>query len=175
MQRSERAAQARRELDRKLAAARLDPIVPPPRSGWIRAIRGALGMSQQAFTARLGISAWIHRRSTPEALTVPPDRRGAGRPGSGGIPRWCGHGRPEARFVTGWLALGAAGPRRAAPGDGVQVTSGSVRRRSKHASHGRAHGQSAGRCKVRRRPLVVRRPGIERSWRRTVLATTSRS
>jgi predicted DNA-binding mobile mystery protein A len=56
MQKSERAAQARRELDRKFEAAYLEPIVARPRSGWIRAVRGALGMSQAALAARLGIS-----------------------------------------------------------------------------------------------------------------------
>lgn len=57
MQRSERAAQARRELDRKFAAAQLAPIEARPRAGWIRAIRGALGMSQAVLAERLGISS----------------------------------------------------------------------------------------------------------------------
>lgn len=57
MRPSERAAQARRELDRKFAAAELEPIRTPPRSGWIRAIRGALGMSQAVLAERLGVSA----------------------------------------------------------------------------------------------------------------------
>lgn len=56
MKRSERAAQARRELDRKFAAAELEPIRARPRSGWIRAVRGALSMSQAALAERLGIS-----------------------------------------------------------------------------------------------------------------------
>src|ERR1035437_8639067 len=57
MRPSERAAQARRELDRTFAAAELEPIRTPPRSGWIRAIRGALGMSQAVLAERLGVSA----------------------------------------------------------------------------------------------------------------------
>lgn len=57
MQRSERAAQARRELDRKFAATELGPIKALPRAGWIRAIRGALGMSQAVLAGRLGISS----------------------------------------------------------------------------------------------------------------------
>ena len=57
MHRSEKAAQARRELDRKFADARLGPIAAQPRSGWIRAIRGALGMSQAVLANRLGVSA----------------------------------------------------------------------------------------------------------------------
>ncbi|MGH2834420.1 MAG: mobile mystery protein A [Solirubrobacteraceae bacterium] len=57
MQRSERAAQARRELDRKFGAANLAPVKARPRSGWIRAIRGALGMSQAVLAQRLGVSS----------------------------------------------------------------------------------------------------------------------
>ncbi len=57
MRKSEQAAQARRELDRKFEEAHLDPVVVPPRSGWIRAIRGALSMSQASLAARLSISA----------------------------------------------------------------------------------------------------------------------
>jgi predicted DNA-binding mobile mystery protein A len=56
MQLAERAAQARRELDRKFNAAELGPIAARPRSGWIRAIRGALGMSQAVLAERLGVS-----------------------------------------------------------------------------------------------------------------------
>jgi predicted DNA-binding mobile mystery protein A len=56
MQPSERAAQARRELDRKFSTAELEPIAARPRSGWIRAIRGALGMSQAVLAERLGVS-----------------------------------------------------------------------------------------------------------------------
>jgi len=56
MRKGQRAAQARRELDRKFAAASLEPIVARPRSGWIRAVRGALGMSQEALAARLGVT-----------------------------------------------------------------------------------------------------------------------
>ncbi|MHB1538834.1 MAG: mobile mystery protein A [Solirubrobacteraceae bacterium] len=57
MHRAERAGQARRELDRKLAAARLAPIEARPRAGWIKAIRGALGMSQAALAGRLEVSS----------------------------------------------------------------------------------------------------------------------
>jgi predicted DNA-binding mobile mystery protein A len=56
MQPAERAAQARRELDRKFDAADLGPIQARPRSGWIRAIRGALGMSQAVLAERLRVS-----------------------------------------------------------------------------------------------------------------------
>ena len=57
MQRGEKAAQARRELDRKFDTANLGPIKARPRSGWIRAIRGALGMSQAVLAERLGVSS----------------------------------------------------------------------------------------------------------------------
>ena len=56
MKKSERAAQARRELDRKLAATSLESISARPRGGWIRAIRTALGMSQEVLAERLHIS-----------------------------------------------------------------------------------------------------------------------
>jgi predicted DNA-binding mobile mystery protein A len=56
MQPSERAAQARRELDRKFRAADLESIHARPRSGWIRAIREALDMSQTVLARRLEIT-----------------------------------------------------------------------------------------------------------------------
>jgi predicted DNA-binding mobile mystery protein A len=52
----ERSAQARRELDRKFSTNQLDSVATRPRSGWIRAIRGALGMSQAVLAQRLGVS-----------------------------------------------------------------------------------------------------------------------
>jgi predicted DNA-binding mobile mystery protein A len=56
VKRSERASQARRELDRKFASADIGPVRARPRSGWIKAIRGALGMSQRAMAERMGIA-----------------------------------------------------------------------------------------------------------------------
>jgi predicted DNA-binding mobile mystery protein A len=56
MKKSERAAQARRELDRKFVAADVEPIRARPRGGWIRAVRVGLGMSQDALATRLGIA-----------------------------------------------------------------------------------------------------------------------
>ncbi len=56
MRKSERAAQARRELDRKFATADLKPVLARPRGGWIRAIRNGLGMSQEALAERLGVT-----------------------------------------------------------------------------------------------------------------------
>jgi predicted DNA-binding mobile mystery protein A len=48
--------QARRELDRKFTEASLSPIMTRPHSGWVRAIRSALGMSQAALAKRLGVA-----------------------------------------------------------------------------------------------------------------------
>lgn len=56
MKRSERASQGRRELDRRFAGATLKSIRDRPRSGWVRAIRTGLGMSQAALGARLGVA-----------------------------------------------------------------------------------------------------------------------
>jgi len=57
MKKSEKAAQARRELDRRLSSGSLDPLTARPRLGWIRAVRGGLGMSQSVLGRRLGVSA----------------------------------------------------------------------------------------------------------------------
>jgi predicted DNA-binding mobile mystery protein A len=57
MRTSERSAQARRELDRKFNQTDLGQIRAIPRLGWIRAVRGALGMSQAVLAGRLGVSA----------------------------------------------------------------------------------------------------------------------
>ena len=56
MRPAERAAQARRELDRKYEQANLEPIRARPRSGWIRSVRGALGLTQSALATRLEIT-----------------------------------------------------------------------------------------------------------------------
>jgi predicted DNA-binding mobile mystery protein A len=56
MQKAERSAQARRELDRKFSSGDLASIQARPRSGWIRAIRGALAMSQAVLANRLGVT-----------------------------------------------------------------------------------------------------------------------
>jgi predicted DNA-binding mobile mystery protein A len=57
MQKYVKAKQARRELDRKFAEGRISELRARPRSGWIRAVRGALGMSQAALAKRLGVTA----------------------------------------------------------------------------------------------------------------------
>ena len=67
MQPSERAAQARRELDRKFRAADLGPIRARPRSGWIRATREALDMSQVVLARRLEVTpAAVHQMEHAE-------------------------------------------------------------------------------------------------------------
>lgn len=49
-------SKARAALERDLARHRATPT-PLPRSGWIRAIRDALGMSTRELAARVGLSA----------------------------------------------------------------------------------------------------------------------
>lgn len=74
MKRAERAAQARRELDRKFATAKVEAIRALPRAGWIRAVRGALGMSQRALAQRLDIApssaAGLERSERDGGITV---------------------------------------------------------------------------------------------------------
>jgi predicted DNA-binding mobile mystery protein A len=47
---------ARTQLDEQLALFPREPGVQPPRGGWVRAIRTALGMPQGFLAKRLGIS-----------------------------------------------------------------------------------------------------------------------
>jgi len=56
MQRSVQARQARRLLDDKFAEGTVQAIRARPRSGWIRAVRTGLGMSQDALAVRLGVT-----------------------------------------------------------------------------------------------------------------------
>ena len=44
---------ARKSLDRRLAPLRGEPLIAPP-SGWIKAIREALGMTTRQLAARMG-------------------------------------------------------------------------------------------------------------------------
>ena len=44
---------ARKSLDRRLAPLRSEPLIAPP-SGWIKAIREALGMTTRQLAARMG-------------------------------------------------------------------------------------------------------------------------
>lgn len=53
---SEQARRARRRLDLRLAAFHPPEQYAPPPSGWLRAIRDALGMSQADLGARLGVA-----------------------------------------------------------------------------------------------------------------------
>lgn len=50
------ARQARRILDEKYDAGTLDAVRVRPRSGWIKAVRTALGMSQGTLADRLGVT-----------------------------------------------------------------------------------------------------------------------
>jgi predicted DNA-binding mobile mystery protein A len=56
MQKSSRAQQSRRELDRKFKTGTVEDVRARPKSGWVRAIRGALGMSQATLAKRLGVT-----------------------------------------------------------------------------------------------------------------------
>jgi predicted DNA-binding mobile mystery protein A len=56
MQRAQNSAQARRELDHRFAVSTIESMRAKPHSGWIKAIRAALGMSQRDLAARLGVS-----------------------------------------------------------------------------------------------------------------------
>lgn len=56
MNKQERSAQARRQLDRKIASGDFSSLRARPQGGWIRSIRTALGMSGEALAARLGIT-----------------------------------------------------------------------------------------------------------------------
>jgi predicted DNA-binding mobile mystery protein A len=74
MQKSEKAAQARRELDRRFAAVDVAPLRAQPQSGWIRAVRSGLGMSQEALAGRLGITkaslAKLEKNERNETISV---------------------------------------------------------------------------------------------------------
>lgn len=48
---------ARRRLDAKLASLQPAARYVPPPTGWLRAVRDALGMAQSDLAARLGVSA----------------------------------------------------------------------------------------------------------------------
>jgi len=56
MKRSERSSQTRREIDRRFRQSDIAAMRIRPHSGWIRAIRTALGMSQASLASRLAIS-----------------------------------------------------------------------------------------------------------------------
>lgn len=74
MQPSERSAQARRELDRKFSTGTLEAIQARPHSGWIRAIRDALQMSQTVLARRLNISRGsvnkLEHAEVPGGITI---------------------------------------------------------------------------------------------------------
>lgn len=74
MTKAERAEQARRELDRKFEDTMLEAIRVRPRTGWIHAIRGALGMSQADLARKLGITAEavnkLEHAEVPGGITI---------------------------------------------------------------------------------------------------------
>lgn len=66
-------SKARAALERQLSRNRAEPT-SPPRSGWIRAIREALGMSTRELAARAGLSqqriSQIERAERDRSLTL---------------------------------------------------------------------------------------------------------
>ena len=51
---------ARKNLDRRLAPLRAEPLIAPP-SGWIKAIREALGMTAEQLARRERAGLWADR------------------------------------------------------------------------------------------------------------------
>ena len=74
MNTQQQASQARRELDRKFKTFDLAPLRSRPHRGWIRALRTALGMSQDALGARLSVTgaavAQLERAEITGGITV---------------------------------------------------------------------------------------------------------
>ncbi len=66
-------SKARAALERDLRRHRAEPT-PPPGSGWVRAIRDALGMSTRELARRMGVSAGrisqIERGERDRSLTL---------------------------------------------------------------------------------------------------------
>jgi predicted DNA-binding mobile mystery protein A len=59
------------QMDATLAAWKLVPLAPRPGSGWVRAIRDALGMTAAALSRRLGMThAGLRKLETAEASDV---------------------------------------------------------------------------------------------------------
>ena len=61
--------QARETLDRRLVALKPVEQYAPPRLGWIRAVRDALGMTAADLAARMGISGAAIRSYEDKELT----------------------------------------------------------------------------------------------------------
>jgi predicted DNA-binding mobile mystery protein A len=74
MSTSARARQARRILDEKYATGTVASLHVRPRSGWIKAVRTALGMSQDALARRLGVTraavTGLERAEPEGAITI---------------------------------------------------------------------------------------------------------
>ena len=76
----------RRQLDSTLSAARRLLRLERPKKGWIRSIRGALGMSREQLGARLQITRQgvfeLERREADETITFETLRKAANALGS---------------------------------------------------------------------------------------------
>lgn len=71
---------ARKNLDRRLAPLRAEPLAVPP-SGWIKAIREALGMTVEQFARRMGVvqsrASTIEKAEMTGATTIKTMREAA--------------------------------------------------------------------------------------------------
>ncbi len=74
MKKWERAAQARRVLDRRFSSVDVSGLRERPRSGWMKAVRGGLGMSQADLARRLSVSppaiASLERSEREETISI---------------------------------------------------------------------------------------------------------
>lgn len=64
---------ARKNLDRRLAFLREEPLIVPP-SGWVKAIREALGLTTRQLATRMGVApsrvSTIEKAETTGATTI---------------------------------------------------------------------------------------------------------
>jgi predicted DNA-binding mobile mystery protein A len=71
---------ARKNLDRRLTPLRTEPLAVPP-SGWIKAIREALGMTVEQFARRMGVvqsrASTIEKAEMTGATTIKTMREAA--------------------------------------------------------------------------------------------------
>jgi predicted DNA-binding mobile mystery protein A len=71
---------ARKNLDRRLTPLRAEPLAVPP-SGWIKAIREALGMTVEQFARRMGVvqsrASTIEKAEMTGATTIKTMREAA--------------------------------------------------------------------------------------------------
>jgi len=78
--RPDQARLARKNIDRRLAPIRAEPLTVPP-GGWIKAIREALGMTVEQFARRMGVvqsrASTIEKAELTGATTIKTMREAA--------------------------------------------------------------------------------------------------